>query len=41
MSTGPVTRRTTWVAAAAVLAALVLLGPVALLIPAVLGIGQS
>ena len=35
MSTGPVTRRTTWVAAAAVLAALVLLGPVALLIPAV------
>ena len=35
MSTGPVTRRTTWVAAAAVLAALVALGPVALLIPAV------
>jgi hypothetical protein len=32
MSTGPVTRRTTWVAAAAVL---VVLGPLALLIPAV------
>ena len=36
MSTGPVTRRTTWVAAAAVL----VLGPLALLIPAVLGISS-
>jgi hypothetical protein len=35
MSTGPVSRRTTWVAAAAVLVALVALGPLALLIPAV------
>jgi hypothetical protein len=34
MSTGPVTRRTIWVAAAAVL----VLGPLALLIPAALGI---